>query len=94
VRLRTWKSGRRLEFALRLHPEDDLDGLGQQNMPIELVTDSATMQLEMEVGELHPDLLALAVLTIVAPWCRRRLTLDRGVSSESPQSCSRRWGWN
>jgi len=82
LRVSTRTSGQRIELGLRLDLEDDLDGAGQQGMPIELVTDSATIQFEMKVGEPHPDLVALAVLAIVAPWCRRRLTIDRGISPE------------
>jgi hypothetical protein len=74
-------SGRKLEVALRLDPEDDLQGSGQQEMAIQLLTDSATIELDADPGRIHPDLLALALLAFLAPWAKRRLLLDQGVSA-------------
>lgn len=70
-----------VQIALRLDPEDNLYGSGQQGMDIELVTGTATIELDSTPGEIHPDLLALCVLSILAPWARRRLTLNFGVSA-------------
>lgn len=82
MRVNTLTSGNKLHIVLRLDREDDLHASGQQGMPIELVTDSATIELDDTAAAIHPDLIALSVLTIVAPWARRRVTLDEGISPE------------
>lgn len=81
MRVRTLTSGRKLEVALRLDPEDDIQGSGQQAMAIQLLTDSATIELDADPRRIHPDLLALALLAFLAPWAKRRLVLDEGVSA-------------
>lgn len=80
MRVNVDNAGDQYTFTLRLDSEDQLGGSGQQGMAIQLLTDTATVKLEKQAETVHPDLIALATLTIAAPWCRRRLILSTGVS--------------
>jgi hypothetical protein len=57
-------------------------------MPVELVTDTATIRLP-EAVEPHPDLLALAILMTVRPWAARRLRLVTPVSPGLAEAVSK-----
>jgi hypothetical protein len=76
------------EYAIdiMLHPEDGVEAIGQVGVPIELVTDTATVQVPEPQSRPHPDLVALAVLTIVEPWCSQRLEIEGGVSRHFAQA--------
>jgi hypothetical protein len=50
--------------------------------PIDLITDTARVELDTPIADLHPDLLALAALTFIAPWCREELTFNHAVSEK------------
>ncbi len=43
-------------------------------------------------GEPHPDLLAVAAWTVVAPWTARRVTFDRPISPELAAALESGWG--
>jgi len=80
MRARLQSSDRLVKLSLSLDPEDELPAVGQQGMRIELVTNGATIRLPRGERQAHPDLMALVVLTILRPWCRRRLLVEGGVS--------------
>lgn len=82
----------RLTFLL--HPEDETTGLCTDGQRLELRTNSCHVRLPGEAGKpyVHPDLLAVAAWTVVAPWTRRRVTFDRPVSAELAEAL--RTGWD
>lgn len=50
-------------------------------MSIALITDRTMVRLPAEVGEPHPDLLALAAILVARPWATKRLTVESGFSA-------------
>jgi hypothetical protein len=81
LHVRVEQSGRDFRFTLALHPEDNLDAVGQQAMSIALITDTTMVRLPAEVGEPHPDLIALAAILVARPWATKRLTVEGGLST-------------
>ena len=75
----TWIEGA-LTLRFRLDAEEHLTGIGQDRVPIRLVTNEASIRHHAVSSEAHPDLVALAILTIVVPWTTRRVNLDLPVS--------------
>jgi hypothetical protein len=74
---------------LSLHPEDNLEAVGQQEMRIGLITDRTTVRLPTEVRDPHPDLQALAAILVARPWASKRLIVDTGVSSVLAETVER-----
>lgn len=85
-------SAEEVHFRLRLDPEDGLEGSGQMGMRIELVTDTATVRLSAPQGRPHPDIIAIAALTILEPWCRERFTIAGGVSAQFAETVANSFG--
>lgn len=81
----TW----RLDIVL--DREDDVHGLGQWDIPVELVVADCRVDLPFEV-EPHPDLLALAILLIVRPWAKRRIHLNSPVSARLAEAAATQFG--
>lgn len=66
-------------LRIALDQEDDIHGLGQWDIPIELTVTDCRVQLPGP-SEPHPDLVGLSVLSIVRPWAKKRILLDTPVS--------------
>lgn len=75
----SWGDGA-LRLRLRLDDPETLDGIGQQGMSINLVTNEALIQHPSISERAHPDLVALAILTVVIPWVDQKLQLNVPVS--------------
>ncbi|MCG5214390.1 DUF6395 domain-containing protein [Streptosporangium sp. KLBMP 9127] len=89
----TWKpDGDVWHLGFRLDPEDGLDGTVTDGQAVRLATNSCRIQLPRRVADVHPDLLALAAWTVVAPWTTRRITFDRPVSPDLAAAVERGWG--
>ncbi|MGW6226567.1 DUF6395 domain-containing protein [Cellulosimicrobium cellulans] len=81
MRASWYRMGRTWTMRLALDRDDTVEGRGQGSMRVGLLTDEVSVELPVEVTDVHPDLVALATLTITRPWISNRLTLDRGVSA-------------
>ncbi|WP_433497746.1 DUF6395 domain-containing protein [Sphaerimonospora sp. CA-214678] len=81
-------------LAFLLHPEDETVGLCADGQRLELRTNSCRVKLPKEAGKpyVHPDLLAVAAWTVVAPWTRRRVTFDRPISADLAEALRTGWG--
>lgn len=89
----TWSAeGGTWHLAFRLDPEDEITGLCADGQPLKLATNSFRVELPRAPRDIHPDLLALAAWTVVAPWTRRRVTFDRPISPELAASIGDGWG--
>lgn len=89
----TWSAdGGTWHLAFRLDPEDDVTGLCADGQPLKLATNSFRVELPQAPRDIHPDLLALAAWTVVAPWTRRRVTFDRPISPELAGAIGDGWG--
>lgn len=71
-------SQNRLRF--RLDPGESTTGTGQRGAPIGMITDSCRFRMPTDVDPPHPDVAAVAAMTIVNPWLRRKITFDRAIS--------------
>jgi hypothetical protein len=74
-----WGDGT-LGLKLRLDDHEKLAGIGQQGMSIRLVTNDTVIRHPSISERVHPDLVALAILSVVIPWVGRLLLLDVPVS--------------
>ncbi|MGS2640734.1 DUF6395 domain-containing protein [Streptosporangium sp. G12] len=79
-----------LEF--RLDPEDGVTGHCADGAPLKLATNTFRVELPRAPRDIHPDLLALAAWTVIAPWTRRRVTFDRPISPEFAEAIGDGWG--
>ncbi|MGB7860947.1 MAG: hypothetical protein WBM90_10660, partial [Acidimicrobiia bacterium] len=79
MRVNLVDQGNVYHLAVHLDADEDVFARGQWDAPIEMTTTTASLELK-SASTLHPDLAALAVLMIVRPWVKRRLTLDSAVS--------------
>lgn len=79
------------QLEIGLDPEDDLHGLGQWDLPIELVAANCRVELPFPANP-HPDLVGLATLLVVRPWAKRRLWLNNPVSSQLAKSVANEFG--
>jgi hypothetical protein len=68
-----------MRSRLRLDAGESLDAVGQQGMDIRLTVDGFKVDLD-ESADPHPDLVALAILTVVRPWVGTKLVVDFPVS--------------
>ncbi|GAA5041566.1 hypothetical protein HNP84_002335 [Thermocatellispora tengchongensis] len=80
----------RLDF--RLDPEDSLTGTVTDGARVLLATNSCAVRLPRPLADVHPDLLALAAWTVVAPYTRRRIAFDRPVSPGVAAAIELGWG--
>ncbi|MFI6597921.1 DUF6395 domain-containing protein [Nonomuraea sp. NPDC050536] len=83
----TWSGD---ELVFRLDPEDEITGRAADDHPVKLATN--TCHVHGVPADAHPDLYAVAAWTIVAPWTRRRIAFDRGVSPELAAALHDGWG--
>lgn len=83
--------GTTLRLNIRLDSGEDTTGGGQNDSQVNLLTNSCRVELPVGLGEIHPDLLALAALTIVTPWVRNRLELSAPVSPEFAETVSKKF---
>ena len=82
----TWAAdGGVWQLAFRLDPEDAITGSCADGQPLKLATNSFRVELPRTPYDIHPDLLALAAWTVVAPWTRRRIAFDRPISAGAGQ---------
>ncbi|GAA3141059.1 hypothetical protein GCM10010466_35130 [Planomonospora alba] len=89
----SWTAGDGVRhLAFRLDAEDSITGLCTDGQPLKLATNSCRVELPHDPGEIHPDLLALAAWTVVAPWTRRRVVFDRPISPELAEAIEEGWG--
>ncbi|GAA4571367.1 DUF6395 domain-containing protein [Planotetraspora kaengkrachanensis] len=66
-----------------LDPEDEITGNCSDGAALELRTNSCQIRLPKGAtngANVHPDLLAVAAWTVVAPWTRQKVTFDRPIS--------------
>ncbi|MEU8174555.1 DUF6395 domain-containing protein [Microbispora hainanensis] len=80
----------RLVFLL--DPEDETTGACTDGHPVELRTNSCHVRIGDAGASPHPDLLAVAAWTVVAPWTRRRVTFDRPISAGLAEAFRAAWG--
>lgn len=73
------KSAQELHFKITLEPNESKKATGQDNA-IELVGDSFCFIFPFPVEHIHPDLLALAILTVVYPWVEDEIRFPEDVS--------------
>ncbi|GIH78747.1 DUF6395 domain-containing protein [Planobispora longispora] len=78
--------------AFRLDAEDAIIGFCADGQALKLATNTFRVELPRGPYEIHPDLLALAAWTVVAPWTRRRVVFDRPVSAELAGAIEEGWG--
>jgi len=62
--------------------EDSVKGEGQGKAEIELLHNNFNFELPFEIQDPHPDLITLAVLTVVLPWVDNKISLSYKVSPE------------
>ncbi|GLW06168.1 hypothetical protein Misp01_12980 [Microtetraspora sp. NBRC 13810] len=79
----------RLDF--RLDADDDLAGTVTDGQRVRLATNSCRLRLPYPVDDVHPDLLALAAWTVVAPYTRSRIVFDRPVSAGLAAALEEGW---
>lgn len=79
----------RLEF--RLDPDDGIVGHVTDGQRVRMATNSCSLRLPHPVPDIHPDLLALAAWTVVAPWTAGRIVFDRPVSPEFAAALESGW---
>ncbi|MEV7964928.1 DUF6395 domain-containing protein [Sphaerisporangium sp. NPDC088356] len=81
-------------LRLRLDPGEDLTGTVTDGQRVELTTDTCHVRLPRPAGEasVHPDLMALAAWTVVAPWTSGRVVFDRPISGELAAALHSGWG--
>lgn len=92
--------GRELTLTFSLHPEDPVEGPrwcspGEPDWSggkERVIATRVSVVLPRAIREPHPDLLALAAYSAVAPWTARRLVLDRAVSSRVAEGFARAVG--
>ncbi|MEU6413534.1 DUF6395 domain-containing protein [Microbispora sp. NPDC046933] len=80
----------RLVFLL--DAEDETTGFCTDGHPIELRTNSCHVRTGAAGASPHPDLLAVAAWTVVAPWTRGRVTFDRPISAGLAEALRTGWG--
>ncbi|MCW2881017.1 MAG: hypothetical protein JWQ95_5117 [Sphaerisporangium sp.] len=93
----SWTSDGDLRLlGLRLDPGEDLTGTVTDGQRVELATDTCHVRLPRPASprevSIHPDLLALAAWTVVAPWTADRIVFDRPISSELAAALHSGWG--
>ncbi|GII61923.1 hypothetical protein Skr01_20080 [Sphaerisporangium krabiense] len=81
-------------LRLRLGGGEGLVGSVTDGQEVELATDSCRVRTprSADPGSVHPDLLALAAWTVVAPWARGRIEFDRPVSAGFAEALYGGWG--
>ena len=67
-------------LTLRLDAGESIQGRGQGQVPVQLITNEATVGFDGGLPDPHPDVLAAAALSIVAPWAKRRIWFSEGIS--------------
>ncbi|GAA3839463.1 hypothetical protein GCM10022226_72230 [Sphaerisporangium flaviroseum] len=88
----TWTSeGDVWRLRLRLDPDEGVTGTVTDGQRVELATDTCHVRLPRS-SSVHPDLLALAAWTVVAPWTRGRIVFDRPISTELAAALHSGWG--
>ncbi|GLX07294.1 DUF6395 domain-containing protein [Microbispora sp. NBRC 16548] len=80
----------RLVFLL--DAEDETAGACADGQAVELRTNSCHVRIGDAGASPHPDLLAVAAWTVVAPWTRRRVTFDRPISAGLAEALRTGWG--
>ncbi len=92
--------GREMTLSFALHPEDPVEGPrwcspGEPDWSggsERLLATRVSVVLPREIAPPHPDLLALAAYSAVAPWTARRLVLDSPVSTRAAEGFARAVG--
>jgi hypothetical protein len=87
----TWSDGA-VSMRFRLDHSDTTEGKGQGDAPITLITGGTTHKHPQLHDDLHPDLLALAILTIAVPWVGSQLKVEKGVTSHFAETVQRAFG--
>jgi len=67
-------------ITLRLDAGEGIHGHGQGGAPMQLVTNEATFRFDGEQPDPHPDLLAVAALSIAVPWVKCRVRFSAAIS--------------
>lgn len=84
--------GATARFRLDLLPGEGLRGTGQFYMTVEMVVPQFRVTLPEPIPEPHPDLVALAALTVARPWTRHTMMVERGVSPRFAEAVERALG--
>ncbi|RCG32292.1 hypothetical protein DQ384_07275 [Sphaerisporangium album] len=81
-------------LRLWLGAGEGLTGTVTDGQEVELATDTCRVRAPRPAApeSVHPDLLALAAWTIVAPWARGRITFDRPISPRFAETLHSGWG--
>ncbi|MFC4588291.1 DUF6395 domain-containing protein [Sphaerisporangium corydalis] len=93
----TWTAdGDVWRLRLRLDPGEGVVGTVTDGQEVELATDTCHVRLPRPAAPdgapVHPDLLALAAWTVVAPWTTRAVLFDRPISAELAAALHDGWG--
>jgi len=76
------KSDRKLTFKVVLDKGEEKKGIGQGGRDIELIGDRFSFIFPCSVEKIHPDLIALSVLTVVYPWIKKKISFPEDVSND------------
>jgi hypothetical protein len=86
VQVKFKQIGKEFRFDIAVEKGDKKKGVGQGGSEIEFAAKSFKFVLPFAVSEPHPDLIAVTILTVVAPWVGKKLTLPRAVSPKLAQT--------
>ncbi len=74
------KDEKRISFLIKLGPEESTVGVGQGGKEVKLIGSTFSFELPFSVNQIHPDLVALSLLTIVLPWVKKKIIFPEKVS--------------
>ncbi|GAB3906545.1 DUF6395 domain-containing protein [Microbispora bryophytorum] len=92
MRVRWTRDAEVWRLVFLLDAEDETTGACTDGHPVELRTNSCHVRTGAAGASPHPDLLAVAAWTVVAPWTRRRVTFDRPISPGLAEALRTGWG--
>ncbi len=75
------KNNQTLLFQIILNDDENRIGIGQGGSEIELLENTFSFDLPVFVKEIHPDLIALTLLTIVLPWVKTKISFPVKIST-------------
>ena len=77
----TWSvSGATWQLTIRLEGEESVVGIGQGGREVGLISDECRVEFPLDLGDVSPDLRALAAVTVASPWLPRQVSFDVPVS--------------
>jgi len=89
----TWSvSGATWQLTIRLEGEESVVGIGQGGREVGLISDECRVEFPLDLGDVSPDLRALAAVTVASPWLPRQVSFDEPVSSGFAEVLSEDFG--